>query len=163
MKGSIEYTLLKIYEGKGFRSECINATLTTAGSPFALFKNPSGSGKTMILAQSVLTAGGGTINDSAEIQYFRAPTISTNGTTVTSYNSNIGNVSATATVNVFCAPTISADGNEILHAKVYVGHDSLIIPHEGKLQVSANNNLYVKVTSSTASVSLAASFLWLEL
>ncbi len=86
----------------------INQATAGIDNPLLLFRNPTGSGKTLFILE--VRVGNTVANVSSEFKLFSMPTITANGTAVTAASNNINGGAGAATGLVTTIPTISANG-----------------------------------------------------
>ena len=98
----------------------INMTVAGADNPLLLIKNPSGSGKVLFLYKVAFAV---TVqNTSGLAKLYGDPTITLNGTSVTSQVNNFGDSQPASQMNAFQLPTISVLGARM--ASYYCGQNS---------------------------------------
>src|SRR5579864_1456419 len=115
-------------------------------SPAVYIKNPSGSGKTLILKIISASCEDAT-NGAAVIRIYGNPTTSANGTSQTISSTSIGGGAGASAMTAFSGPTASANGT-VLFA-VNTGSGNVIEPghmpidFDGLIRVAANNTLLI--------------------
>jgi hypothetical protein len=97
--------------GKVFSlSAQLNMAAADSDNPLILIRNPSGSGKTLYLYR--MSFGINVNNVNANFKLKHTPTITSNGTTATPVNTNIGHAN-TSVMNVYTLSTLSASGTQL--------------------------------------------------
>lgn len=128
-----------------------------------LFRNPAGSGKTVYLQrlQILLTNTG---NSSGVIRGYISPTITTNGTTLTPVNTNVGGGGAATIVNAYSSPTLSALGTMAFASRVQGGDGAqpTEFGFDGSVALNAGQDVAITGTPDGANREIIISILWSE-
>lgn len=128
-----------------------------------LFRNPAGSGKTVYLQrlQILLT---NTANSSGVIRGYIGPTITTNGTTLTPVNTNVGGGGAATITNVYSSPTLSALGTMAFASRVQGGDGAqpTEFSFEGSVALAAGQDVAITGTPDGTNREIIVSLLWIE-
>lgn len=99
-------------DGKMFLSSTGEATISGSGEEeVLLIKNPTGSGVNLRLHSIIFDTRSA---KDWQVKYYLNPTITANGTAVSSYNANTGSTN-TPQGEIYLAPTVSAFGNRIIN------------------------------------------------
>lgn len=137
----------------------VNTASAGTDNPLILLKNPSDSGKNLILYSVVL--GISIENNYGVYKIFIDPTISSNGTSETILNKNIGS-SVASVMELYQIPTIIANG--ILNSSYVYGanSNSVIINANFSLLLQPGHNLLItgdpKSNNRTSQITLT----WVE-
>lgn len=128
-----------------------------------LLRNPAGSGKVMYLQrlQVLLTNNA---NSSGVIRGYIAPTITSNGTTQTPVNTNVGGGGAASVVNAFSSPTISVVGTMAFATRVQGGDGAQPTDFDFDGSTAINPGVDVLVTGLPDGTNreVIITLLWLE-
>lgn len=137
----------------------IEMATSDTDNPLLLITNPTSSGKTLYLY--LITGGIGVENNYAHFKLWGQPTITSNGTSVTPRNRNIGS-STSSVVNVYELPTISDNGN--LHEMKTYGQNNNSVNFEIDFALFVPENKSILITGSPKSNSRDATLtvVWAE-
>lgn len=128
-----------------------------------LIRNPAGSGKTIYLQrlQVLLT---NTANSSGVIRGYIAPTITTQGTTITPVNTSVGGGGAASAMNTFSSPTISAVGTLAFATRVQGGDGAqpTDFNFDGSTSLAPGVDVLVTGTPDGTNRELIITLLWTE-
>lgn len=145
--------------GKVFLTNFQIDTVETTEIPIILFRNPSGSGKVMRLIRFTFS-NVHTSDSYIRIRAYVAPTVTSDGTTVSAGCSRIGGASGSA--EVFSTPTVSANGVRIgqwlapaFQPPTQIALDYLII-------LDPNTTILLTAQADGNNRSFAGSFIWAE-
>jgi hypothetical protein len=134
-------------------------------SPAVFIKNPSGSGKTLILKILSATCEDGT-NGAAVIRVYGDPTTSANGTSQTISSTSVGGGAAASAMTSFSGPTASANGTVLFSINTGSGNVSqpadMPIYFDGIIRVSANHTLLVTGEPTTNNMNYSFAVMWQE-
>lgn len=140
-----------------------NITPANADQASVYIKNGSGSGKTLILQQIIVTlnaTSGGTAASDLLVKVFANPTSSANGTAATINTTSIGSGVSSA-MTAFTTPTVSANGT--LLYTFSAGNANPSIPQDlTAFRVAANNNILVTVNSGVNNTTTNIIVVWSE-
>lgn len=143
--------------GKVFSIQVAPTITGLAETAAVLFKNPSGSGKTVYLIR--LQSDPFVKNDNPALRMYHTPTVTANGTTVTPVNTNLGN-STTSIANVFTLPTVTSNGT-IVQA-VSATNDTLWVDFYMSRIIQPNNSILITETISTINTANGIFIKWAE-
>jgi len=111
--------------GKVFTTNWEVSSIGTTEVPIALFRNPSGSGKTVKLIRLTLS-NLHTVTSFIRVRAYGAPTITSDGTALSENSTKFG--ASAGSAEAFSSPTISANGTRIAQWLVPSFSNALIIP-----------------------------------
>ena len=137
----------------------INQTTAGTDNPLLLLKNPSGSGKTLYIY--LMAFGTNVTNVSSEVILFANPTITTNGTSQTPVNQNIGD-STVSTMTAFSLPTISANGTRLRSYELGQNNNSVESISDFSIHLLANQNLLITGNPSSNNRGAVITIIWAE-
>lgn len=147
----------------GMVASAYTITPANADQVAIYIKNPSGSGKTLVLQQIEITnnaTSGAT--DVALILWklFANPTSSANGTAATINTTSVGS-GATTVMTAFTTPTVSANGSLLYSSLAASG-----VPTQQKdmtiFRLAPNNNLLITLNSGVNNAAVNVTILWSE-
>lgn len=128
-----------------------------------LLRNPAGSGKVMYLQrlQVLLT---NTANSSGVIRGYIAPTITSNGTTITPVNTNVGGGGAASILNTFHTPTISVVGTLAFATRVQGGDGAqpTDFDFDGSTAINPGVDVLLTGTPDGNNREMIVTVMWLE-
>jgi hypothetical protein len=134
-------------------------------SPAVYIKNPSASGKTLILKMISATCEDPT-NGSTNIRIYGDPTTSVNGTAETISSTSVGGGAGASAMTVFSGPTASSNGTILFVVSVGSGNVTepgiMPIDFDGIIRVSANHTLLITGEPSTNNMNISFSVMWQE-
>lgn len=134
----------------------------TTELPVLLFRNPTGSTKTVRPKQFMFT-NRHTVSSFIIYRIYASPTVTTTGTTLTEVSTNIG-AGVTPSADSFSSPTISANGTLI--GTVIVGGGvaphTVILPLTNSFTMAANTAILVTATADGTSRIATVSLFWEE-
>jgi len=134
-------------------------------SPAVFIKNPSGSGKTLVLKLLSATCEDAT-NGSGIIRMYGDPTTSVNGTAQTISSTSVGGGAAASAMTAFSGPTVSANGTILF--SISTGSGNVTTPgdmpvfFDGIIRVAANHTLLVTGEPSTNNMNYSFTVIWQE-
>lgn len=132
----------------------------TTELPVALFRNPSGSGKTVKLARLTMSNLHQTANTFIRVRAYVAPTVTSDGTGLDERCTHVG---AAAPVSVgFSSPTVSANGVRIGQWNVVSSANALVVPLDLWFILDANTQLLMTAQADGTNRIVAASLIWAE-
>ena len=135
------------------------SSIGTTEIPVALFRNPSGSGKTVKLIRLTLS-NFHTVSSFIRVRAYVAPTVTSDGTGLTEGCTNIGGAAASA--ETFSSPTISANGTRIGQWSVAAFQNALVVPLDFIFIVPANTTMLITGQADGSSRVLGGSIIWAE-
>jgi len=141
-------------------SASINAALSGTDNPILLLKNPSGSGRVMYISK--ISLGASVTNVSIECKIYSNPTITLNGTSLTTRQRNIGNSPASGSITAFTLPTLSVLGNQISAFENGQNNNSVVFGDEFTIAVQPNNNIIIVANPSSNNRLVAITAIWVE-
>jgi hypothetical protein len=134
-------------------------------SPAVFIKNPSGSGKTLVLKLVSASCEDAT-NGAAVIRIYGDPTTSANGTSQTISSTSIGGGAGASAMTAFSGPTASANGAIVFAINTGSGNVStpadMPINFDGLIRVSANHTLLVTGEPTTNNMNYSFTVIWQE-
>jgi hypothetical protein len=147
----------------GMVASAFTITPANADNVAVYIKNPSASGKTLVLQQIEITSNTTSGGTSAAIvlwKLFANPTSSANGTVATINTTSVGS-GAVSAMTVFTTPTVSANGTLLYASTATAG-----VPTEQKdmsiFRLAANNNLLITLDSGVNNAIVNVTVLWSE-
>jgi len=145
--------------GKVFTTNFEVSSIGTTEIPVALFRNPSGSGKTVQLIRFSFS-NFHTVTSFIRVRAYVAPTVTSDGTGLTEGCTRIGGAAGVAVA--FSSPTVSANGTRIAQwltpsfaTPVFVNLDYLFI-------LDPNTQILITAQADGTSRILAGSLIWTE-
>jgi len=105
-----------------------------------LLRNPGGSGKVIIL-HNIYAALRDDGSDPMSLKFYKTPTITATGTSVTLVNTHIGSAVSAASL-MYSEPTVSANGTQILEMS-FARDNTNPPPISGRIQIDAGNDLLI--------------------
>lgn len=126
----------------------------------ALFRNPSGSGKTAKLIRLTLVNLTSTINSLIRVRAYGGPTITADGTDLTELCTHVGQAGPASTT--FSLPTASANGTRIAQWVVPAFSNALVIELDMFFILDANTQLLITAEADGVNRMLGGSLLWAE-
>lgn len=147
-------------DGKVFLAiiDSINLGTGTDEKDIFLLKNPAASGVAIqlkqIIVSTVKTSGG------TNLRYYRAPTITANGTALTIQNKR--NDGVTGEGDAYSLPTITARGNK-LGVFGIAGSGQVIIREDYELYLDENENFLVTLEQPSSNQTYSITLVWAEI
>lgn len=133
-------------------------TIGTAETPFLLFRNPTGSGK-FVRVYSIRISS----DDAATFRVYQTPTVTANGTAVTTLNNYVKSGAAAASSTVFSQPTTSSNGT-LYHVHITTAEEGTIeLQLEQHIILDANNAILITVANGSNNTPTNASISWIEI
>lgn len=147
-------------EDKVFTTNFEVSGVGTTEIPVALFRNPSGSGKTVKLIRLTISNLHATANTFVRARAYIAPTVTSDGTGLDERCTHVGGAAPVSVT--FSSPTISANGVRIAQWNVVSSANALIIPLDLLFILDANTQLLITGQADGAGRILAGSLIWSE-
>jgi hypothetical protein len=147
----------------GMVASAFTITPANADNVAVYIKNPSASGKTLVLQQIEITCNATSGGTSAALvlwKLFANPTSSANGTTATINTTSIGS-GATTAMTAFTTPTVSANGT-LLYASTATAGVPTVQKDMTIFRLAANNNLLITLNGGVNNVVVDVVVLWSE-
>lgn len=135
-------------------------SIGTTEIPVALFRNPSGSGKTVKLDRLTISNLHQTANTFIRVRAYAAPTVTADGTALTEGCTHIGGSAPVS--ETFSSPTVSANGTRISQWNVVSSANALVIPLDQVFILDANTQLLITAQADGTNRTLGASLVWAE-
>lgn len=151
--------------GGYYNSFAVSAERTAIGTtelPVLLFRNPTGSTKTIRPTQFIFT-NRHTVSSFMVYRIYASPTVTTTGTGLTEVSTNLG-AGITPSAEAFSSPTISANGTLIALAVTGGGTSpfTVILPLSDNFTMAANTAILVTATADGTSRIANISLFWGE-
>jgi hypothetical protein len=138
----------------------VNATTAGTNNPLILIKNPTESGKNIFIWSCRL--GSSVTNTSMGFKFFINPTITTNGTTLTPVNRNVGGSNPATISQAFTLSTISASGTLLDIADVGQNNSSIGTNQDLTIILNPGNNLLITGSPSSNNRNASVTIVWQE-
>lgn len=133
-----------IYHADRLFTVCGSRTgIGTTELPVMLFRNPSGSGRTVKIKMMTFN-NSHTVSSGVRFRVYASPTVTADGTGATEVAMDIGSGNTSA-AEAFTSPTISANGNKILDVgcpAFLAGFTVPVVFHAG-FQLRANQSILI--------------------
>jgi hypothetical protein len=143
----------------------VNLPTNGIESPAVYIKNPSGSGKTLIL-KIVSASCEDATNGAGVIRVYGDPTTSGNGTSETISSTSVGGGAASSVMTAFSGPTASANGSILFAINTGSGNvttaGSMPLHLDGLIRISANHALLITGEPSTNNMNYSFTVIWQE-
>lgn len=133
----------------------------TTEIPVALFRNPSGSGKTVRLIRLTISNLHQTANTFIRVRGYVAPTVTSDGTTAGGGCTHIGQAGPSALS--FFSPTVSANGTRIGQWNVVSSANALVIPLDMLFILDANTQMLMTAQADGTNRIIAGALIWAEI
>jgi hypothetical protein len=146
-------------ENKVFITSFEITTVGTTEIPVFLFRNPSGSGKTVKLIRLTLT-NFTTVNSFIRVRAYLSPTITADGTGLTEACTHIGQAGPVSVT--FSSPTASANGTRVSQWETPGFSNALVIPMDLLFILDANTQIILTGQADGTNRTLGCSMLWAE-
>lgn len=146
-------------QNKVFSTNWEVSAIGTTEIPIVLFRNPSGSGKTVRLIRLTLS-NFHTVTSFIRVRAYAAPTVTSDGTGLTEACTHIGQAAGVAVT--FSSPTVSANGTRLAQWEVVAFNQALTIPLDLLILLDANTQLLITGQADGTNRILAGSLLWAE-
>jgi hypothetical protein len=134
-------------------------------TPTVYIKNPTASGKTLILKIVSATCEDAT-NGAAVIRLYGDPITSVNGTSETVSSTSIGGGAAASVMTAFSGPTVSVNGTLLFAINTGSGNvanaGDMPLNFDGLIRVSANHTLLITGEPSTNNMNYSFTVMWQE-
>lgn len=147
-------------ENKVFSTNFEVTGIGTTEIPVGLFRNPSGSGKTVKLDRLTISNLHQTANTFVRVRVYVAPTVTADGTALTTGCTHIGQAGPSSVA--FSSPTVSANGTRIGNWNVVSSANALPIPLDMIYILDANTQVLITAQADGTNRILAASLIWAE-
>lgn len=145
--------------GKVFTLNFEVSAIGTTEIPIALFRNPSGSGKTVKLIRLTLS-NLHTVTSFIRVRAYASPTVTSDGTALDELCTKFGATAGTATG--FTSPTISANGTRIAQWVVPAFAAALIIPLDQFFILGETATIIITGQADGTNRVLGGSLIWSE-
>lgn len=132
----------------------------TTEVPVALFRNPSGSGKTVKLFRLTMS-NLHTVNSFIRVRAYGAPTVTADGTALTESCTSFGGSAPSA--ETFSSPTVSANGSRLAQWVVSAFQNALVVQLDYIFILPANTQVLITGQADGTGRVLGASIIWAEL
>lgn len=136
------------------------SAIGTTEIPVALFRNPSGSGKTVKLFRLTMS-NLHTVTSFIRVRAYGAPTVTSDGTALTESCTFFGGSAPSS--EMFSSPTISSNGSRISQWVIPAFSNALIIPLDFMFILPANTQLLLTAQADGTNRVIGASLIWAEL
>lgn len=133
----------------------------TSEIPVALFRNPSGSGKTVRLVRLTISNLHQTANTFIRVRAYGAPTVTSDGTTAGGVCTHVGQAGPSSLS--FTSPTVSANGTRIGQWNVVSSANALLIPLDMIYILDANTQLLMTAQADGTARIIAGALIWAEI
>lgn len=134
--------------------------LGTAETPVALFRNPTGSGKTVKLIRLTLVNLSTSASVYLNVRAYGGPTVTTDGTGLTEVCTHVGQAGPVSVT--FSSPTVSANGTRLAQWLVPSFTNPTLIPLDMLYILDANTQLLLTAQADGNNRILGGSLLWAE-
>lgn len=128
--------------------------------PVALFRNPSGSGKTVRLVRLTISNLHQTANAFIRVRAYGAPTVTSDGTTAGGVCTHVGQAGPTSVS--FTSPTVSGNGTRMGQWNVVSSANALIIPLDEWFILDANTQILMTAQADGTNRLIAGALIWAE-
>lgn len=132
----------------------------TTEIPVALFRNPSGSGKTVKFARLTISNLHQTANTFIRVRAYVAPTVTADGTGLVEGCTHIGQAAPVSVT--FSSPTVSANGTRIGQWNVVSSANALVIPLDLWFILDANTQMLLTAQADGTARIIAGALIWAE-
>lgn len=133
----------------------------TTEIPVALFRNPSGSGKTVKLSRLTISNLHQTANTFIRVRAYVAPTVTADGTGLDERCTHVGQAAPVSVA--FSSPTVSANGVRIGQWNVVSSANALIVPLDLLFILDANTQMLLTAQADGTARIIAGALLWAEI
>ena len=137
-----------------------NAASAGSKNPIFLIRNPIASGKVFYIRS--IKVGISVTNVTVDFSLFSNPTITTNGTTVNSFEANIGYGQPTAKALCSSLPTISANGNLLAVTSIGQNTAGSELIFEFGIAIQPGNSILMTADPSSNNRSVSFAVTWKE-
>jgi len=145
--------------GKVFIMNFEVGSIGTTEIPLALFRNPSGSGKTVKLIRITFT-NLTTVNGFVRIRAYASPTITSDGTALSELCTKFGGAAGAS--EAFSSPTLSANGTRLSQWNIPAFSNALIIPLDQFFILPETSVIAITGQADGTNRTIGASLIWAE-
>lgn len=145
--------------GKVFSTNWEVSAIGTTEIPIVLFRNPSGSGKTIKLIRLTIS-NLHTVTSFIRVRAYGAPTVTSDGTGLDENCTKFGGSAGSA--QAFSSPTISANGTRIAQWVIPAFSNALIIPLDQFFILPENVTVLLTGQADGTNRILGGSLIWAE-
>ena len=135
------------------------SSIGTTEIPVALFRNPSGSGKTVKLIRLTMS-NMHTVTSFIRVRAYASPTVTSDGTALAELCTKFGSPAGTA--EVFSSPTVSANGTRLSQWVVPAFEAALMVPLEQYFIMPETATILLTAQADGTNRVLGASLIWAE-
>lgn len=146
-------------ENKLFSTNWEVSSIGTTEIPVVLFRNPSGSGKTVKFDRLTMS-NFATVNSFIRIRAYGAPTVTSDGTGLTEICTHVGQAGPSSVT--FSSPTVSANGTRFAQWEIPAFQNALIIPLDLLFILDANAEILLTAQADGTNRVFAGSLIWAE-
>lgn len=146
-------------DNKVFSTNWEVSAIGTTEIPVVLFRNPSGSGKTVKLIRLTIS-NLHTVTSFIRVRAYGAPTVTADGTGLTEVCTHVGQAGPASTT--FSSPTVSANGTRLAQWVIPAFSNALIIPLDMLYILDANTEVILTAQADGTNRVLGGSLLWAE-
>lgn len=159
--GSVDFEDDDVAAGYGFAAN--RGTFSTGvvtEFPVFLLRNPVGSGRQVCIFRIFMAAT--TSANATLFNFYSAPTVTTNGTTITPRNLLMGSTTITPVALVTSNPTISANGNSLWPIFCQGQTPTTVFNLPELLIMPAGQTMLVTATQGLAGIINTFAIMWIE-
>lgn len=146
-------------DNKVFSTNWEVSAIGTTEIPVVLFRNPSGSGKTVKLIRLTMS-NLHTVSSFIRVRAYGSPTLLTDGTGLTELCTHVGQAGPASTT--FSSPTVIVNGTRFAQWVVPAFSSALIIPLDMLFILDANTEIILTGQADGTNRVLGGSLLWAE-